>query len=85
MNYIFDNKMTLLTNAAKELKISHVISSFEINHLPLIDIASKTGKPIIISTGIASNKNISSIVLNKNRVKKVNNPHFQPLLEGTPL
>ena len=52
---------------------AYKISSFEINHLPLIDRASKTGKPIIISTGIASNKNIVDAIniCKKNKNNKI--------------
>ncbi len=47
------------------------IASFENNHLPLIEKVSLTKKPIIISTGMATKKELLEIVkiLNKNRCK----------------
>ena len=46
------------------------IASFENNHLPLIDTVAKTKKPIIISTGMATLKEIKDInkILKKNSV-----------------
>tara|TARA_Y100001935_G_C17295528_1_gene505865 strand:+ start:331 stop:1377 length:1047 start_codon:yes stop_codon:yes gene_type:complete len=45
------------------------IASFENNHYPLIDAVSKTGKPVIISTGMSDLKQIKEIVkiFKKNR------------------
>tara|TARA_A100001011_G_scaffold399855_1_gene510583 strand:+ start:4102 stop:5148 length:1047 start_codon:yes stop_codon:yes gene_type:complete len=49
---------------------AYKIASFEITHLPLIDMVSKSKKPIIISTGMASKKEISQAI---KVVKKNNN------------
>ncbi len=48
---------------------AYKISSFEINHLPLIDKVSKTRKPIILSTGVADYKEIEEAI----KVCKKNN------------
>ena len=49
------------------------ISSFENNHIPLIEYVSKTKKPIIISTGLAKKSEIFECV---NAIKKHNNKQF---------
>ena len=49
------------------------ISSFENNHIPLIEYISKTKKPIIISTGLAKKSEIFECV---NAIKKHNNKQF---------
>ena len=46
------------------------ISSFELNHIPLIDAVSKTKKPVIISTGMGTDKEIKLAI---NTCKKNNN------------
>ena len=49
------------------------ISSFELNHIPLIDAVSKTKKPIIISTGMGSDEEIKLAVdtCRKNKNNKI--------------
>ena len=49
------------------------ISSFENNHLPLIDKVSKLKKPVLVSTGMASKKDIVEIIkiFKKNRNDKL--------------
>ena len=49
------------------------ISSFENNHLPLIDKVSKLKKPVLISTGMASKKNLIDIfkIFKKNNNNKL--------------
>lgn len=46
------------------------ISSFELNHIPLIDAVAKTKKPIIISTGMSTDKEIKLAI---DTCKKNNN------------
>lgn len=55
----------------EELKIPlYKVASFEITHLPLIEKIAKTKKPIIISTGMATKKEISEAI---QTVRKYNN------------
>ena len=57
----------------------HKISSYELNHVRLLDFLAKTKKPIIISTGAS---NIEEIKFAVNRIKK-NNPKNIAILQCT--
>jgi sialic acid synthase SpsE len=48
---------------AEELNMPrYKVSSFEINHVELLEAIAKTGKPVIVSTGTASDKEISRAI-----------------------
>ena len=47
------------------------ISSFELNHIPLIDAVSKTKKPIIIS-GMGSDEKLNWQLIHVERIKTTN-------------
>lgn len=53
--------------------IAYKIASPEINHFPLLKKVAKTGKPVIISTGVAFIKDIDNAIkiLKKNGCKKI--------------
>ena len=58
----------------ESLKVPYYkISSFENNHLPLIDKVSKLKKPVLVSTGMASKKDLLEIIkiFKKNNNKKL--------------
>lgn len=58
----------------ESLKVPYYkISSFENNHLPLIDKVSKLKKPVLVSTGMASKKELLEIIkiFKKNNNKKL--------------
>ena len=58
----------------ESLKVPYYkISSFENNHLPLIDKVSKLKKPVLISTGMATKKNLIDIfnIFKKNKNNKL--------------
>jgi len=58
----------------EDLKIPfYKISSFENNHLPLIDKVSKLKKPVLVSTGMASKKDLMEIfkIFKKNKNHKL--------------
>ena len=48
---------------------AYKVASFEITHLPLISMISKSKKPIILSTGMATKKEIKQMEV----IKQTNN------------